>query len=153
MNSYIPYFCKCIYISMYQPQWLLTHWGRVTHICISKPYHHWIRQWPVAWRAPSHHLNQCWYIVNWTFRIFLQWNFNQNSDIFIQENAFVSIVCEMSANLSRPQCVKLFSICKRGTGPQGMAVDRTLLMLNCFNINRHGAYGTPRSVFSNIMHR
>ena len=30
---------------------------------------------------------------------------------------------------------------------------RGLLMVNCFNINRHGAYGTPRSVFSNIMHR
>ena len=35
----------------------------------------------------------------------LQWNFNQNSNIFIQENAFESVVCEMAAMLSRPQCV------------------------------------------------
>ena len=27
---------------------------------------------------PSHHLNQCWVIVNWTLRNKLQWNCNQN---------------------------------------------------------------------------
>ena len=27
----------------------------------------------------------------------LQWNFNQNSSIFIHENAFQSVVCEMAA--------------------------------------------------------
>ena len=33
-------------------------------------------------------------------------NFNRNSNIFIQENAFESVVCEMAAiMLSRPQCV------------------------------------------------
>ena len=37
----------------------------------------------------------------------LQWNFNQNFNIFIQENAFQSIVCEMVSILPRPQCVKL----------------------------------------------
>ena len=30
----------------------------------------------------------------------LQWNCNRNSNIFIQENAFESVVCEMAANLS-----------------------------------------------------
>ena len=33
----------------------------------------------------------------------LQWNLNLNSNIFIQENAFESNVCEMTAILSRPQ--------------------------------------------------
>ena len=36
----------------------------------------------------------------------LLWNFNPNSNIFIQENVFESFVCEMAAMLSRPQCVK-----------------------------------------------
>ena len=36
----------------------------------------------------------------------LQWNFNRNYNIFIQENAFESVVCERAAILSRPQCVK-----------------------------------------------
>ena len=31
----------------------------------------------------------------------------ENSDIFIQENAFENVVCETTAILSRPQCVNL----------------------------------------------
>ena len=56
--------------------------------------------------APSHYLNQCWNIANWTIRNTLQWNFSRNSSIFIQENAFEIVVCEMVVILSRPQCVK-----------------------------------------------
>ena len=50
-----------------------------------------------------------WNIVNWTLGYKLQWNFNRNSNIFIQENAFESVVCEMVAILSRPQCVKCWT--------------------------------------------
>ena len=35
----------------------------------------------------------------------IQWNRNWNSYVFIQENAFEYVVCEMTAILSRPQCV------------------------------------------------
>ena len=35
----------------------------------------------------------------------LQWNPEQNSYIFIQENAYENVVCQMAAILSRPQCV------------------------------------------------
>ena len=52
-------------------------------------------------------MNQCWNIVNWTLKNTLQWNFNRNSNIFIQENAFESVVCERAAILSRPQCVDI----------------------------------------------
>ena len=59
-----------------------------------------------ACSAPSHYLNQCWNIVNWTFRKNrLQWNFNRNSSIFIQEIAFENLVCKMASILSRPQWV------------------------------------------------
>ena len=34
-------------------------------------------------------------------------NFNRNSNIFIQENGFECVVCEMAAILSRPQCVNV----------------------------------------------
>ena len=37
--------------------------------------------------AKPHYLNQCWNIFNCTLRNKLQWNFNLNSYIFIQENA------------------------------------------------------------------
>ena len=56
--------------------------------------------------APSHFLNQCWNIVNWTLVNNLQWNFNRNSSIFIQENAFENVVCKIASISSRPQCVK-----------------------------------------------
>ena len=67
--------------------------------------HHWFRKWLVAWTAPSHYLNHCWNIVNWALRNKFQWNFNRNSNIFIQENALENVVCEMASILFRPQCV------------------------------------------------
>ena len=87
------------------PCWALTHRGRVTHICVSK----------VTRSVPSHYLNQCWNIVNWTLRNKLKWNLNRNSYISIQENAF-KIVWKMAIILSRPQCVMLIHACK--TGPR-----------------------------------
>ena len=44
--------------------------------------------------APSYYLNQCWLIVNWNLSNNIQWNFNQNTKIFIQENAFKNVACE-----------------------------------------------------------
>ena len=35
----------------------------------------------------------------------LQWNLKRNWYIFIQENAFENVVCEMAAIFSQPQCV------------------------------------------------
>ena len=49
--------------------------------------------------SPSHNLNQYWNILNWTPRYKLQWNLNRNSYIFIQENAFKDVVCEMAVIL------------------------------------------------------
>ena len=43
-----------------------------------------------------------WNILNLTLMNKPNWNFNQNSYIFIQENAFESVVSEMVAILSRP---------------------------------------------------
>ena len=45
--------------------------------------------------APSHYLNYCWNIVDWTLGNKVQWNFNPNSKIFIQENAFENVICEI----------------------------------------------------------
>ena len=59
--------------------------------------------WPYS--APSHYLNQCWWIVNWTLGDKRQWNFNQNTKFFIHENAFENIVCEMVSILSRGRWV------------------------------------------------
>ena len=89
---------------------LKTHLPLVPHICTSGSGQHWFRKWLVAWSAPSHYLNQCWNVVNWTLGDKLRWNLNRNSHIFIQENAFEHVVWKMAAILSRSQCVKDVSI-------------------------------------------
>ena len=43
-----------------------------------KTDHHRFRQWLVAWTAPSHYLNQCWNIVNWTLGNKFRWNLYRN---------------------------------------------------------------------------
>ena len=60
--------------------------GRVTHICVSD---HWFRWCLVAWSAPSHYLNQCYNIFNWTLRNKLQWYFNRKSYISKYHNIVV----------------------------------------------------------------
>ena len=82
----------------------LTHWGRVTHICVSKLTI--IGSDNGLSPGRRHYLNQWWNIVNWTLGNKLRWNFNRNWNIFIQENAFENIVWKMASILSWPQCVK-----------------------------------------------
>ena len=43
-------------------------------------------------------------MVNSNFKNKHQWNLKQNSYIFILENAFQNVICEMAANLYQPQC-------------------------------------------------
>ena len=79
----------------------LTHLPLGSHICVSELGQHWFRQWLVAYSVPSHYLNQCWIIVNWTLRNKLQWNFNQNTKLFIHGNASENIICEMAAIINK----------------------------------------------------
>ena len=81
-----------------------THWGWVTHICVSKFF----SLGSDNGLSPGRRQAIIWTnaIINWTLRNKHQWNFNQNSYIFIQENAFEMVVWKMPAILSRPQCVK-----------------------------------------------
>ena len=79
----------------------LTRLPQVLHICISESGQHWFRKWLVAYSALSHYLNQCWGIVNWTLTNKLHWKFNQNTKLFIHENASENSVCEKAAILSR----------------------------------------------------
>ena len=101
----------------------LTHWGRVMHICVGN-----ITiigsNWLVAWSAPSHYLNQCWNIVNWTIRNKRQWKLNKNLFIFVQENGFEN-VWKMAAILSGPQCVNVLWVCGRRYSP--VSESRTLV--------------------------
>ena len=119
-------------------------------------YHHWFRWWLVAWSVPSHYLNQCWNIVNWTLGIKFQWNLNQNQYIFIQENAFENVVCEMAPISSRPQCVNslALSFTRSGAGTVVMKIvtciytSQGIVGLG-FQIVNHTIYWSYRKI-SNI---
>ena len=80
---------------------LFIHWGRATHMCVIigsdiglSPD----RRQAIIWSNAG--------ILLIRTRSKLQWNIKRNSYIFIQENSFENVVCEMAAILSRPQCVK-----------------------------------------------
>ena len=54
-------------------------------------------------------------------------NINRNYNVFIQENAFESVVCETAAILPRPQCVKTQVKCfQRVTLPGEFRSDTTM---------------------------
>ena len=83
----------------------LTHWGRETHICVSKLT-------IIAsdnGLSPGRRQAIIWTNVGILLIGPLGTNFNEinrNSYIFIQANALENVVCEMASILSRLQCVK-----------------------------------------------
>ena len=84
----------------------LTHWGRATHICVSKlniigsdnglsP----------DWRQAIIWTNAGILLIEPVGTNKLLWNLSRNSHIFIQENVFENVVWKIAAILSRPQFV------------------------------------------------
>ena len=91
----------------YRYGWL-THWSRVTHICVSKltvigsdnglsPD----RRQAIIWTN-----GELLLIAPLGKKLRWNLNLNLNSHIFIQENSFECVVYETTAILSPPQCVK-----------------------------------------------
>ena len=85
---------------------ILTHWGRVTHMCVDK------LTIICSNNGLSPGRRQAIIQTNAGILLIGPWGtnfseiFNRNLYIFIQENAFQTVVCEMLAILSQPQCVK-----------------------------------------------
>ena len=115
---------------------VLTHFPLVPHICVSELSQQWCRKWLVTWSAPSHYLNHCWIIVDWALKNKIQWNSNQNTKLFIHENAFENVVCEMTAILSRAQCIKrMWRGSKHTGGSSHDMFDRDWKLIACFRIS------------------
>ena len=81
-----------------QPTYL-THLPLVPHIFVSEWGQHWFRYWLAIYSTPSHYLNQCWVIVNWTLKNKLQWNFNKNTKL-----SFTKMHLKLSSAKWRPSC-------------------------------------------------
>ena len=67
---------------------MLTHWGQVVQICISKAGHHWFRKWLVVCPVPSHYLNQ-WNIsvISLVRKIDAKWECKMLEDSTISDRA------------------------------------------------------------------
>ena len=89
---------------------LLTHWGRVTHICVSK------RTIIGSDNGLSPDRRQANIWTNAGILLIVpmgnkfQWNLNRNWYIFIQETAFVNVVRKLAAILSRLQWAKCYTV-------------------------------------------
>ena len=94
---------KVIHWKLIEQVSTLTHWGRVTHICVSiltiigadnglSPVRH---QAIICTSAGI--------VVNWNLRSKFQWNLERNAHIFIQENVF-----EIVSAKWRPFCLGLY---------------------------------------------
>ena len=84
---------------------VLTHWGWVTHICIGNLTIIGLDNGLSPGRRQAIIWTNAGILLIRQTRNKLQWNVDQNSNIFIHENAFESVLCEMASILSRPQCV------------------------------------------------
>ena len=86
-------------------QYDLTHWGRVTHICVSKlTIMGSDSSLSPGLPAPSHYLNQWWNIVNWT--LIKSTNFSEIL-IVIYTSTFKKLQFTMSSGKWRPFCLVL----------------------------------------------
>ena len=92
------------YRNMYTKPIYLTHWGRVTHTCASKL----TIIGSGNGLSPGRHQTIIWTKAG--ILIIGPLGTNVNSNIFIQEDAFESVVCEMAAMLFWLQCVKHYDI-------------------------------------------
>ena len=96
--TFVP--CKvCPKITKFMKRNRVINWGREMHICIGNPTTIGLDDGLL----PVQHQAIIW--TNWTIANELQWNSNQNSYIFIQENVFENVVWKMVAILSWPQHV------------------------------------------------
>ena len=73
-----------------------------------------VMEWFVLCSVPNHYLNQCQSVDNWTIGNKFQWHFNENSDIFIQENVYENI-CKMGTIFFRAHWViAMMTMCLGG---------------------------------------
>ena len=105
---------------------VLTHWGRVAHICVSKLI---IIGSDNGW-APGRSQAIIWtsavILSIQNSEINLQRNLRGNWNIFIQENIFENVVSKMVVVLFRPQCAKILSTM--------YLCNRVLSEMSCYNL-------------------
>ena len=81
-SLYLPILCPSCHWCYAELNAILPVGGWVMHISISKLGHHWFKQWPVIWPAPSSYLNQWRNNVKRTLGEIFYWQSNQKCNKF-----------------------------------------------------------------------
>ena len=81
---------------------VLTHYGPEMLFGIMILVQHWLGWLLLSSSAPSHYLDKCCLIVNWTPMNKFQWNFNQSTKHVFHDNAYIFefALCKMLAILN-----------------------------------------------------
>ena len=122
---------------------LLTHWSRVTHLCVSKLSILGSDN-GLSPRRRQDFLNQYWDIVNLTLGNKLQWNLNRNLIYFHSRKCIWKCRLENGDHLSPPQCVTgTISKCRLqndGNLFEPLCVNRRLGIETLFDICASGKW-------------
>ena len=86
-------------------QGFLTHWGIVTDICVSRLTIIGSDNGLAPSRPPSHYLNQCWLIANWTPGNKFQWIWIEILSFSFKKMHLQMLSAQMAAILSRGKWV------------------------------------------------
>ena len=127
-SSFLPYRLWWEYhVLIHWNQEILQHLREVSDVYVTHPLDclpstAYMRQWTgsvlvqimarrlfTEYWARSHYLIQCWLCIDWTTRNKLQWSSNQDTKIFIHQNACENALCEMGAIWSSGWWVNSFS--------------------------------------------
>ena len=81
--------------------------GVVTLICVNKLNYHWFRQWLFVHWAPSHYLNPCLDIGNWTLKNTFLWYLNQLSSRHCIWKCCLQTLCHFIFNVFNVYCSNL----------------------------------------------
>ena len=73
------------------------HCGPVMSYHIIGHGYHWSSLGFITCKKPNHYLNQCWFIMIFTFNNKLKWNYNQNSKSFLHQNVSKNVISKMMA--------------------------------------------------------
>ena len=85
----------------------VTHLPLALHVSVGESNQHWFKWWLVAYSSPTHYLEQCWVLVNWTIRNELPGVLIKMQYASFTKMHLKNIVWEMVVILPRDRWVKI----------------------------------------------
>ena len=82
----------------------------VVNINVSALGRPWFSLWLVACSAPSHYLNQCWFVINLAITYKLEWNLKESTNISFKKMHLKMSSAKCQPFLFWPHCIKVCAL-------------------------------------------